>query len=165
MNPPLTKSKTSFQTSVHKLLQHQVVIRSSIRNVTIINWMLGKDLTSMVVLDTCVPPSFPNGVVSGSGDGVSWTGSLSCMPGFILVGSSKLKCRGGQWSANIPVCTGREDTILYYTNLYCQLLVPVIQTFFLTFLMGVRTRTRQPCTGEQYTSTAATEGSGGLVVA
>ena len=64
-----------------------------------------------------MPPSLPNGTVSGQGDGSSWTGVLSCKPGFILVGSSRLKCRSGQWSARIPVCTGIVWLILSNTYL------------------------------------------------
>ena len=30
-----------------------------------------------------------------------------CAPGYILVGSKVLKCRGGIWSSKPPVCTGK----------------------------------------------------------
>lgn len=81
--------------------------------------------------DSCTAPTLPNGSVSGEGDGSTWTGSLSCHPGFTLVGSSLLKCRRGQWSSVRPVCTaiGRCDPSLlpdvengrkvpYQTNTY-----------------------------------------------
>jgi len=29
---------------------------------------------------------------------------FSCQPGYTLVGHTRLKCRGGQWSGDIPVC-------------------------------------------------------------
>ena len=60
-----------------------------------------------IVSDSCLTPTLHNGFVVGEGDESSWTGVLACTPGFTLVGSSKLKCRNGQWSANMPVCTGR----------------------------------------------------------
>ena len=52
----------------------------------------------------CEKPSFPHGLTDGTGDSTSWTGTFSCLPGFTLVGNIALKCRGGQWSGDIPVC-------------------------------------------------------------
>ena len=40
------------------------------------------------------------------------TGKFRCNPGFILSGPSSLKCRGGTWSGNLPVCTGKYSSIL-----------------------------------------------------
>ena len=54
-----------------------------------------------------------NGEVYGEGDISSWTGEFKCKPGFSLVGSSRLKCRNGQWSASIPACAGQH---LHYTS-------------------------------------------------
>ena len=78
-----------------------------------------------ICLDSCLTPSLPNGYVVGEGDESTWTGALVCDPGYILVGSSKLKCRNGQWSANMPVCTGRvllnigqHLTFEWYNNSY-----------------------------------------------
>ena len=42
--------------------------------------------------------------MEGTGDGRSWTGVFSCLPGYSLVGSRTLKCRNGQWSSSVPVC-------------------------------------------------------------
>jgi len=53
----------------------------------------------------CETPSVLHGLVDGKGDTSSWTGTFSCQPGYTLVGHTRLKCRGGQWSGDIPVCT------------------------------------------------------------
>jgi len=57
---------------------------------------------------TCSPPLIQNGSVSGSLSGDSWTGSVTCSPGYSLVGSQQLKCREGQWSDRLPVCAVLE---------------------------------------------------------
>jgi len=62
-------------------------------------------LVTTVAADSCIPPALHNGYVVGEGDDKFWTGALVCQPGFTLVGNSKLKCRNGQWSSNMPVCT------------------------------------------------------------
>ena len=52
----------------------------------------------------CETPSLPHGILDGTGASTSWTGTFSCLPGFTLVGNIALKCRGGQWSGDIPKC-------------------------------------------------------------
>jgi len=53
----------------------------------------------------CVTAELENGHIRGEGDVNSWTGTYHCDPGFTLVGTSRLKCRDGQWSSHFPVCT------------------------------------------------------------
>ena len=50
-----------------------------------------------------------NVIVKGEagGDGDSWVGSFSCESGSLLVGEPRLKCRGGLWSGELPVCAGQ----------------------------------------------------------
>ena len=55
--------------------------------------------------EECEVPSLEHGEVSGTGDSMSWTGKFTCQPGYSLVGSKTVKCRRGQWSSSIPVCT------------------------------------------------------------
>ena len=63
------------------------------------------------LLGSCHPPELEHGHSVGEGDGSTWTGSLSCHPGYTLVGTNRLKCRDGLWSSRMPVCAvvGRCD--------------------------------------------------------
>ena len=71
-------------------------------------WTHNTKIMKAFISDDCKPPLLHNGHVDGSGSSSSWTGSLSCLPSFTLVGNSKVKCREGQWSGDIPVCTKLE---------------------------------------------------------
>ena len=66
-------------------------------------------ITDTLFLDECIQPTLANGHIVGDGDDRSWTGTFHCDPGYILVGSTRLKCRYGQWSSNFPVCSGNEN--------------------------------------------------------
>ena len=68
------------------------------------HWSCVSKLTKLSP-DDCEVPSLESGSVHGTGDASSWTGMFSCLPGYSLVGSKTMKCRGGQWSSSVPVCT------------------------------------------------------------
>ena len=78
---------------------------------------LEEKVSSSLTLDDCVPPSLSNGDVYGEGDDSSWTGEFKCKPGFALVGSSRLKCRNGQWSGSIPACAGSTKVRMTSSNI------------------------------------------------
>ena len=60
----------------------------------------------MSISGSCHEPMVENGQVSGHGAGtVSWSGRVRCDPGYSQVGgNSVLKCVGGVWSGETPVC-------------------------------------------------------------
>ena len=68
-------------------------------------------LLRLSVAEDCLVPSLEHGEVRGTGNSRSWTGRLSCSPGYSLLGSSTLKCREGQWSSTVPVCTGQSVSV------------------------------------------------------
>ena len=57
--------------------------------------------------EQCSPPQVENGWVRGEGDGDIWVGEFACNPGYILLGTHKIKCRAGTWSSDIPKCSGK----------------------------------------------------------
>jgi len=62
-------------------------------------------LTGMVLGEQCNEPSIDNGVVVGTQTLDAYFGRVSCLPGFQLVGSGRIKCRRGRWSPmELPVC-------------------------------------------------------------
>jgi hypothetical protein len=58
--------------------------------------------------ELCSPPQLENGWVRGEGEGDIWVGEFTCRPGYILLGTNKIKCRAGTWSSDVPKCTGEE---------------------------------------------------------
>lgn len=54
----------------------------------------------------CPEPELRNGqvIVTQSTDSM-FVGKFKCDHGYTLVGSSKIKCRGGEWTSKLPVCT------------------------------------------------------------
>ena len=60
----------------------------------------------LILSEICFPPAIENGLIEGNGNNFSWTGSVTCSPGYSLIGSSRLKCRKGLWNVKSPVCSG-----------------------------------------------------------
>jgi len=71
----------------------------------LLHFLLWSVTISTASADECIQPTLANGHIVGDGDDRSWTGTFHCDPGYILVGSTRLKCRYGQWSSNFPVCS------------------------------------------------------------
>jgi Sushi repeat (SCR repeat) len=75
----------------------------------------------------CRPPKLENGWAKGEGDSHIWVGEFRCNPGYILLGTSNIKCRDGTWSSETPKCSGEIsnrinmiiDTVQYCTVLFC----------------------------------------------
>jgi len=68
--------------------------------------VLSSLLLSASTMDVCEEPSVFHGSVKGTQGENSFSGRVSCDAGYLLVGgSSFLKCRNGQWSGKIPVCS------------------------------------------------------------
>ena len=52
--------------------------------------------SSPCLLDTCEEPAVEHGEVEGRSSGRgSWTGTVSCAPGYTRLGPGYLKCRDG----------------------------------------------------------------------
>lgn len=77
-----------------------------------------KELIAFWVITTenCADPGFPlNGFTRGSNFQHGEKVTFVCQPGFKLTGITSTTCNDGAWSDKVPVCRGKDDSLILVT--------------------------------------------------